>query len=123
MATAEGLGLEKGNLNAKTKLEIAAVFVNDAIHGRNKRHRVNQPARRAHKVLRNKIYHASLTLVMMATMGLAIVEAPSTFRNLLEPWWSPMITNGVELACVFLFCVDLYLRFLFLGSHRFKTNK
>lgn len=63
---------------SKDPATYAAVLLNDAIHSRNARHKLDAFGMRIHKILRASWYQLGVLVVLLGVLMLAAVEQPST---------------------------------------------
>jgi len=111
---------------AKDPATYAAVLLNDAIHSRNARHKLDMFGMRVHKTIRAWWYRLAIVIVLLAELMLAAVEQPSSLgfaKHTVKAHWPVDVTASLELLLLALVGVDVGLRYLWLGHERFMESK
>lgn len=104
-------------------MRIAAVLVDDAVHGRNKFHRFDPVAMRLFHILQSKYYTIGFGAVALGMQCLALYEVPSTLYDVIPALWPLWLTTTLDLLCLALLSVDVAVRYRFMGRKSFMRNK
>ncbi|KAA0175186.1 hypothetical protein FNF27_03194 [Cafeteria roenbergensis] len=101
----------------------AAVLIDDALHGRNPNHKMDDTALFINSVLRSKLYTLGFSLVILVELLLAIVERPSSLRSDPPALLSSTATGLIEAVCLLVFSVDVALRYRYLTRDQFWRSR
>lgn len=111
-------------------IQQAVVFIEDAIQYRSIYHRVDASSLRLYRWYYSRICQWGLGLTIAVVLLLAFVERPSSLSvssdpRIRSPSMEPPcgLTEGIEMVCLIIFCLDLAVKSYLIGWEEFRKNK
>ncbi|XP_037344376.2 two pore channel protein 2 [Pungitius pungitius] len=123
-------GVERGTDAEELYIQQAVVLIEDAMQYRSINHRVDARSLRLYRGYYSSICQWGLGLTIAVVLLLAFVERPSSLsissdpRHRSAPWEPPCgFTEGIEMVCLLVFCLDLAVKGYLIGWEEFRKSK
>eukprot|EP00753_Platysulcus_tardus_P003976 PLAT12510.2.p1 GENE.PLAT12510.2~~PLAT12510.2.p1 ORF type:complete len:1068 (-),score=676.99 PLAT12510.2:47-3250(-) len=130
VSTDDGSAVEKARresslLDEAELLQLATLYVKDGLHGRKINYRTDARSIYYYRIHRKTRYRLFIFSVAMLHMMLAVVEKTRTLGG--EQFtagltWPLSVTGTIELACVAVYALDIWVQLQFLGWQQLKKD-